>query len=102
MVRAMYRSKTIVGGGAQRRLQILSEIITLSLTFVMLMRFFARLNIYYKTFISRIGAMRYVLPFISCGHNVDFYFAFLRQSANSYRHCSFCVQISPGMLKKKQ
>jgi hypothetical protein len=37
---------------------ILSEIRTLSLTFVMLMRFFARLNIYYKTFLTRI-AMRY-------------------------------------------
>jgi hypothetical protein len=31
---------------------ILSEIRTLSLTFVMLMRFFARLNIYYKTFLT--------------------------------------------------
>jgi hypothetical protein len=31
----------------------LSEIGTLSLTFVMLMRFFAPLNIYYKTFTSK-------------------------------------------------
>jgi hypothetical protein len=38
----------------------LSEIGTLSLTFVMLMRFFARLNIYYKTFTSRIGPMQYL------------------------------------------
>jgi hypothetical protein len=81
----------------------LSEIGTLSLTFVMLMRFFARLNIYYKTFTSRIGPMRYVfIPFTSCCHNVDFCIAFLRQSANNYRHCSFCVQISPVVLKNKQ
>jgi hypothetical protein len=33
---------------------ILSEIRTLSLTFVMLMRFFARLNIYYKTFLTKV------------------------------------------------
>jgi hypothetical protein len=81
----------------------LSEIGTLSLTFVMLMRFFARLNIYYKTFTSRIGPMRYVfIPFTSCCHNVDFCIAFLRQSANNYRHCSFCAQISPVVLKNKQ
>jgi hypothetical protein len=81
----------------------LSEIGTLSLTFVMLMRFFARLNIYYKTFTSRIGPMRYVfIPFTSCCHNVDFCIAFLRQSANNYRHCSFCPQISPVVLKNKQ
>jgi hypothetical protein len=68
----------------------LSKIGTVSLTFVMLMRFFARLNIYYKTFTSRIGPMRYVfIPFTSCCHNVDFCIAFLRQSANNYRHCSF-------------
>jgi hypothetical protein len=76
---------------------------TLSLTFVMLMRFFARLNIYYKTFTSRIGPMRYVfIPFISCCHNVDFCIAFLRQSANNYRHCSFCAQILRVVFKNKQ
>jgi transposase len=43
---------------------ILSEIRTLSLTFVMLMRFFARLNIYYKTFLTamRYDALHIVLP----------------------------------------
>jgi hypothetical protein len=43
---------------------ILSEIRTLSLTFVMLMRFFARLNIYYKTFLTRMqcDALHIVLP----------------------------------------
>jgi hypothetical protein len=35
---------------------ILSEIRTLSLTFVMLMRFFARLNVYYKTFLTIVFA----------------------------------------------
>jgi hypothetical protein len=78
----------------------LSETGTLSLTFVMLIRFFARLNIYYKTFLTRMQWDR--TPFTSCCHNVDFCIAFLRQSANSYRHCSFCVQISPVVLKKKQ
>jgi hypothetical protein len=79
---------------------ILSEIRTLSLTFVMLMRFFARLNIYYKTFLTRMQC--YTTPFTSCCHNVDFCIAFLRQSANNYRHCSFCGQISPVVLKNKQ
>jgi hypothetical protein len=79
---------------------ILSEIRTLSLTFVMLMRFFARLNIYYKTFLTRMQCD--TTPFTSCCHNVDFCIAFLRQSANNYRHCSFCAQISPVVLKKKQ
>jgi hypothetical protein len=88
----MYRSKTIV--------QILSEIGTLSLTFVMLMRFFARLNIYYKRFLTKMQCD--TTPFISCCHNVDFCIAFLRPSANNYCHCSFCVQISPVVLKKKQ
>jgi hypothetical protein len=69
----------------------LSEIGTLSLTFVMLMRF-ARLNIYYKTFTSRIGPMRYVFIRV---------YTFLRQSAN-YRHCSSYAQISPVVLKNKQ
>jgi hypothetical protein len=46
--------------------------------------------------------MRYVLPFTSSCHNVDFYIAFLRQSANSYRECSFCVQLSPVVLKKAE
>jgi hypothetical protein len=79
---------------------ILSEIRTLSLTFVMLMRFFARLNIYYKTFLTRMQCD--TTPFTSCCHNVDFCIAFLRQSANNYRHCSFCAQISPVVLKNKQ
>jgi hypothetical protein len=79
---------------------ILSEIRTLSLTFVMLMRFFARLNIYYKTFLTRMQCD--TTPFTSCCHNVDFCIAFLRQSANNYRHCSFCGQISPVVLKNKQ
>jgi hypothetical protein len=79
---------------------ILSEIRTLSLTFVMLMRFFARLNIYYKTFLTRMQCD--TTPFTSCCHNVDFCIAFLRQSANNYRHCSFCTQISPVVLKNKQ
>jgi hypothetical protein len=78
---------------------ILSEIRTLSLTFVMLMRFFARLNIYYKTFLTRMQCD--TTPFTSCCHNVDFCIAFLRQSANNYRHCSFCAQISPVVLKNK-
>jgi hypothetical protein len=43
------------GGGAQQRLQLFSEIGTLSLTLVILMTFFARLSIYYKTFTSRIS-----------------------------------------------
>jgi hypothetical protein len=77
---------------------ILSEIRTLSLTFVMLMRFFARLNIYYKTFLTRMQCD--TTPFTSCCHNVDFCIAFLRQSAN--RHCSFCGQMSPVVLKNKQ
>jgi hypothetical protein len=80
--------------------RILSEIRTLSLTFVMLMRFFARLNIYYKTFLTRMQCD--TTPFTSCCHNVDFCIAFLRQSANNYRHCSFCAQISPVVLKNKQ
>jgi hypothetical protein len=79
---------------------ILSEIRTLSLTFVMLMRFFARLNIYYKTFLTRMQCD--TTPFTSCCHNVDFCIAYLRQSANNYRHCSFCAQISPVVLKNKQ
>jgi hypothetical protein len=79
---------------------ILSEIRTLSLTFVMLMRFFARLNIYYKTFLTRMQCD--TTPFTSCCHNVDFCIAFLRQSANNYRHCSFCTQISSVVLKNKQ
>jgi hypothetical protein len=79
---------------------ILSEIRTLSLTFVMLMRFFARLNIYYKTFLTRMQCD--TTPFTSCCHNVDFCIAFLRQSANNSRHCSFCAQISPVVLKNKQ
>jgi hypothetical protein len=79
---------------------ILSEIRTLSLTFVMLMRFFARLNIYYKTFLTRMQCD--TTPFTSCCHNVDFCIAFLRQSSNNYRHCSFCAQISPVVLKNKQ
>jgi hypothetical protein len=79
---------------------ILSEIRTLSLTFVMLMRFFARLNIYYKTFLTRMQCD--TTPFTSCCHNVNFCIAFLRQSANNYRHCSFCAQISPVVLKNKQ
>jgi hypothetical protein len=79
---------------------ILSEIRTLSLTFVMLMRFFARLNIYYKTFLTRMQCD--TTPFTSCCHNVDFCIAFLRQSANNYRHCSFCAQLSPVVLKNKQ
>jgi hypothetical protein len=79
---------------------ILSEIRTLSLTFVMLMRFFARLNIYYKTFLTRMQCD--TTPFTLCCHNVDFCIAFLRQSANNYRHCSFCAQISPVVLKNKQ
>jgi exonuclease III len=79
---------------------ILSEIRTLSLTFVMLMRLFARLNIYYKTFLTRMQCD--TTPFTSCCHNVDFCIAFLRQSANNYRHCSFCAQISPVVLKNKQ
>jgi hypothetical protein len=79
---------------------ILSEIRTLSLTFVMLMRFFARLNIYYKTFLTRMQCD--TTPFTSCCHNVDFCIAFLRQSGNNYRHCSFCAQISPVVLKNKQ
>jgi hypothetical protein len=79
---------------------ILSEIRTLSLTFVMLMRFFARLNIYYKTFQTRMQCD--TTPFTSCCHNVDFCMAFLRQSANNYRHCSFCAQISPVVLKNEQ
>jgi hypothetical protein len=79
---------------------ILSEIRTLSLTFVMLMRFFARLNIYYKTFLTRMQCD--TTPFTSCCHNVDFCIAFLRQSANNYRHCSFCAQISPVVLKNNQ
>jgi hypothetical protein len=79
---------------------ILSEIRTLSLTFVMLMRFFARLNIYYKTFLTKMQCD--TTPFTSCCHNVDFCIAFLRQSANNYRHCSFCAQISPVVLKNKQ
>jgi hypothetical protein len=79
---------------------ILSEIRTLSLTFVMLMRFFARLNIYYKTFLTRMQCD--TTPFTSCCHNVDFCIAFLRQSANNYRHCSFRGQISPVVLKNKQ
>jgi hypothetical protein len=79
---------------------ILSEIRTLSLTFVMLMRFFARLNIYYKTFLTRMQCD--TTPFTSCCHNVDFCIAFLRQFANNYRHCSFCAQISPVVLKNKQ
>jgi hypothetical protein len=79
---------------------ILSEIRTLSLTFVMLMRFFGRLNIYYKTFLTRMQCD--TTPFTSCCHNVDFCIAFLRQSANNYRHCSFCAQISPVVLKNKQ
>jgi hypothetical protein len=79
---------------------ILSEIRTLSLTFVMHMRFFARLNIYYKTFLTRMQCD--TTPFTSCCHNVDFCIAFLRQSANNYRHCSFCAQISPVVLKNKQ
>jgi hypothetical protein len=49
---------------------ILSEIRTLSLTFVMLMRIFARLNIYYKTFLTRMQCD--TTPFTSCCHNVDF------------------------------
>jgi hypothetical protein len=48
----------------------LSSIRTLSLTFVMLMRFFARLNIYYKTFLTRMQCD--TTPFTSCCHNVDF------------------------------
>jgi hypothetical protein len=68
---------------------ILSEIRTLSLWFVMLMRFFALLNIYYKTFLTRMQCD--TTPFTSCCHNVDFCIAFLRQSANNYRHCSFCA-----------
>jgi hypothetical protein len=79
---------------------ILSEIRTLSLTFVMLMRFFARLNIYYKTFLTRMQCD--TTSFTSCCHNVDFCIAFLRQFANNYRHCSFCAQISPVVLKNKQ
>jgi hypothetical protein len=79
---------------------ILSEICTLSLTFVMLMRFFARLNIYYKIFLTRMQCD--TTPFTSYCHNVDFCIAFLRQSANNYRHCSFCAQISPVVLKNKQ
>jgi hypothetical protein len=79
---------------------ILSEIRTLSLTFVMLMRFFARLNIYYKTFLTRMQCD--TQPFTSCCHNVDFCIAFLRQSASNYRYCSFCAQISPVVLKNKQ
>jgi hypothetical protein len=78
----------------------LSSIRTLSLTFVMLMGFFARLNIYYKTFLTRMQCD--TTPFTSCCHNVDFCIAFLRQSANNYRHCSFCAQISPVVLKNKQ
>jgi hypothetical protein len=79
---------------------ILSEIRTLSLTFVMFMRFFARLNIYYKTFLTRMQCD--TTPFTSCCHNVDFCIAFLRKSANNYRHCSFCAQISSVVLKNKQ
>jgi hypothetical protein len=45
----------LFGGGAQQRLQLFSEIGTLSLTLVILMTFFARLSIYYKTFTSRIS-----------------------------------------------
>jgi hypothetical protein len=58
----------------------------------MLMRFFARLNIYYKTFLTRIQCD--TTFFTLCCHNVDFCIAFLRQSANSYRHCSKMSDLS--------
>jgi hypothetical protein len=61
---------------------------------------FCAIEYLYKTFLTRMQCDTTL--FTSCCHNFDFCIVFLRQSANSYRHCSFFVQISPVMLKKKQ
>jgi hypothetical protein len=41
-------------------------------------------------------------PYTSCCHNADFCTAFLRQSANNYRHCSFCVNCASCVEKPKK